>query len=129
MSSNSCGRAIAFLSAALLLSAQVSWQYNINFIGKSFGIPGNATYDYIIVGGGTAGNALATRLAQHGAFSVAVIEAGGFYEIDNGNASVIPYLALQSAGPTLDGVNPRIDWLIETTPQAVRRTAPSDTHR
>ena len=30
-----------------------------------FGIPGeNATYDYVIIGGGTAGLTLATRLAE-----------------------------------------------------------------
>lgn len=37
----------------------------------------NASFDYVIVGGGTAGLTLATRLAQNGSFSVAVVEAGG----------------------------------------------------
>ena len=58
--------------------------------GSSFGVPGvNASFDYVIVGGGTAGLTLATRLAENPAVTVAVIEAGGFYEEDNGDISVI----------------------------------------
>lgn len=55
-----------------------------------FGVPGtDATFDYVIVGGGTAGLTLATRLAE-GNVTVAVVEAGGLYETDNGNLSVVP---------------------------------------
>jgi len=51
-----------------------------------FGTPGeNATYDYVIIGGGTAGLTLATRLAEDESISVAVVEAGDFYEKDHGN--------------------------------------------
>ncbi|KAE8386434.1 hypothetical protein BDV23DRAFT_175414 [Aspergillus alliaceus] len=40
--------------------------------GNSFGLPGeNATYDYIVVGGGTAGNAIAARLALDPAMTFA----------------------------------------------------------
>lgn len=45
-----------------------------------------------MIGGGTAGLAIASRLAE--TVSVAVIEAGGFYEIENGNQSVVPWYAL-----------------------------------
>ena len=45
--------------------------------GSAFGVPGNASYDYVVVGGGTAGVTVATRLAQDGRFSVALVEAGG----------------------------------------------------
>lgn len=49
-------------------------------LGSSFGVPGNnASYEYIIVGGGTAGLTIATRLAEQQSGRVAVIEAGGFY--------------------------------------------------
>lgn len=58
--------------------------------GNSFGIPGNETYDFVIVGGGTAGLAMAMRLAEDGTQSVAVIEAGGFYQLESGNLSVVP---------------------------------------
>ena len=37
----------------------------------------NKTFDYIIVGGGTAGLALANRLSEDADISVLVIEAGG----------------------------------------------------
>ena len=53
---------------------------------NSFGVPGiHATYDYVVVGGGTAGLTIAARLAEDSDVSVAVIEAGGFYQQDNGN--------------------------------------------
>ena len=79
-------------------------------IGDHFGIPGEpASFDYIIVGGGTAGLPLARRLAADGS-AVAVIEAGGFYEIENGNRSEIP--AYATAPP-----NPSLDWQITTEPQ------------
>lgn len=39
----------------------------------------DATYDYVVVGGGTAGITIAARLAEH-KYRVALIEAGGFYE-------------------------------------------------
>lgn len=58
--------------------------------GTKFGVPGNATFDYVVVGGGTAGLAVAYRLAESGQHSVAMIEAGGFYQLENGNQSVVP---------------------------------------
>lgn len=62
---------------------------------SAFGYPGiNATYDYVIVGGGTAGLTLAARLAETKNYSVAVVEAGSFYDITNGNNSVVPLLDL-----------------------------------
>ncbi|KAF3762736.1 putative GMC oxidoreductase [Cryphonectria parasitica EP155] len=83
-----------------------------------FGVPGtNATYDYVIVGGGTAGLTLATRLAEANA-SVAVVEAGGFYETDNGNLSVVPGYATYFTGSELNNFQPLIDWGIATTEQA-----------
>lgn len=74
-----------------------------------------------VLGGGTAGLTIAGRLAANPATSVAVIEAGGFYEIDNGNGSVIPALApLQHVGSLPDDTQPLIDWGFVTVPQAVR---------
>ena len=40
------------------------------------------TFDYVVVGGGTAGSVIATRLAQND-FKVALIEAGGYYELES----------------------------------------------
>ena len=113
------GAFILYTSVAATVQARSFQQNNLNLIGKSFGIPGNATYDYIIVGGGTAGNTVATRLAQRDSCSVAVVEAGGFYEINNGNLSVVPSTAAYFAGADPDDVNPSVDWGIVTTPQAV----------
>ena len=89
-------------------------------LGTPFGAPGtNATFDYVIVGGGTAGLTTATRLASAGV-SVAVIEAGGFYEIDNGNKSVVPGYANYYTGSDPNNYQPLIDWGFVTTPQMVQ---------
>ena len=86
--------------------------------GSSFGGPGQpAIYDYIVVGGGTAGLTVAARLAENA--SVAVIEAGGFYEFGAGNLSQIPLLDIYWAGKDKNDTNPLVDWDFTTTPQAV----------
>jgi choline dehydrogenase len=58
-------------------------------LGNSFGNPGvNATFDYVVVGAGLAGALTASRLAEAlPNMTVAVIEAGSFAEISNGNYS------------------------------------------
>ena len=89
-------------------------------LGSSFGVPGiNATFDYVIVGGGTAGLTIAARLAEDPSLAVAVVEAGGFYEVDNGDLSVIPALAVFGSGSDPRDFQPLIDWGFVTTPQAV----------
>lgn len=91
-----------------------------SLLGSSFGVPGNQSFDYVIIGGGTAGLTLANRLSENTAFSVAVIEAGGFYEIDNGNVSQIPLNAPIGTDKTTSNYNPLVDWGFVTTPQKVR---------
>ena len=89
-------------------------------LGSSFGVPGrNATFEYIVVGGGTAGLTLATRLAEQQSGRVAVIEAGNFYEISNGNISQVPATDGAYTGRSKDDWQPLIDWGYVTTPQAV----------
>lgn len=81
-----------------------------------FGVPGtNATFEYVIVGGGTAGLALATRLAAK--YTVAVVEAGGFYETDNGNLSVVPGYSTYFTGSDAENFQPLVDWGISTVKQ------------
>lgn len=86
--------------------------------GSSIAQPGNATFDYVIIGGGTAGLTVASRLAENHAISVAVIEAGGFYEIDSGNISVVPGYSTFYAGTSPNDTDSKIDWDFVTTPQA-----------
>ncbi|KAE8308099.1 putative GMC oxidoreductase [Aspergillus transmontanensis] len=76
-----------------------------------------STYDYVIVGGGTAGNTIGSRLAEAG-LSVAIIEAGSFYEIESPLKSTIPagYNLLVGSDP--ENVNVPVDWGIVTVPQA-----------
>lgn len=89
-------------------------------LGSSFGVPGNQTFDYIVIGGGTAGLTIASRLAEQHAGSVAVIEAGSFYEVDNSNLTQIPANDAYYVGTDLDDWQPGVDWGFHTTPQAVR---------
>ncbi|KAL1855180.1 hypothetical protein Plec18170_004596 [Paecilomyces lecythidis] len=85
-------------------------------LGNSFAGPGNASYEYIVVGGGNAGLPLAVRLAEAGK-RVAVIEAGSFYEIGNSNYSQIPFLAPAFTGKDINSVSPQVDWQIQTVVQ------------
>lgn len=89
---------------------------------SAFGYPGiNATYDYVVVGGGTAGLTLATRLAEANQ-SVAVVEAGSFYETTNGNNSVVPLLDLTGIAfiDTSEAFTPQplMDWSLLSEPIA-----------
>ncbi|OQE37365.1 hypothetical protein PENCOP_c010G07203 [Penicillium coprophilum] len=87
-------------------------------LGTSFGIPGaNTTFDYVVVGGGNAGLTIASRLAENQTVSVAVIEAGGFYETDNGNYSIVPGYSSYYTGSDPADYQPLIDWGFSTQPQ------------
>ncbi|MCJ1462395.1 hypothetical protein MMC07_000996 [Pseudocyphellaria aurata] len=119
MFSRFCFAGLLFGSAVLVHAAPT----NLNqldarrLLGSSFGVPGsNQTFDYVVLGGGNAGLTIATRLAETA--TVAVVEAGSFYEIDNGNLSQIPADDIWFAGKDKDDFNPLIDWGFQTTPQA-----------
>lgn len=87
---------------------------------SAFGYPGrNASFDYVVVGGGTSGLTLASRLAATSA-SVAVVEAGGFYEVENGNNSVVPLYSLTGIAfiDPSPGFTPQplMDWSLVSEP-------------
>ena len=117
-----CGLwASAALASSLLGQRQTTTDETAT-TGYSFGAPGaNASFDYVIVGGGTAGLVLATRLAENSSISVAVIEAGGFYEADDGNISTTPAYDIFYSGTDPNDTNPLVDWGFVTQPQAVSR--------
>ncbi|KAI0062569.1 aryl-alcohol oxidase-like protein [Artomyces pyxidatus] len=66
-------------------------------------------YDFVVVGAGTAGNVVASRLSENPAFSILVIEAGG----DNAGIEEleIPFNAPAALG------NASLFWNYTTTPQ------------
>ena len=91
-----------------------------SLVGSHFGVPGlPGSFDYVIAGGGTAGLALARRLAANSSFTVAVVEAGDFYEFSNGNLSEIPAEAAAFVGSNPVQKNPLLDWYQYTERQAV----------
>ena len=67
------------------------------------------SYDFVLVGGGTAGLVLATRLSENPSLQVAVLEAGKA-RLDDFRIKV-PALA-----PSMLG-NPEYDWNFKTVPQ------------
>ena len=108
------------LTSGLLAEATVN-QFSSpgRLTGTSFGVSNrNATYDYVIIGGGLAGSVIAARLVENSNASVAVVEAGNFYEYTNGNYSQIPFWSEQGAGSSLSTDNvPGVDWSLLTEPQ------------
>ncbi|KAI0653729.1 GMC oxidoreductase [Cubamyces menziesii] len=69
----------------------------------------NHTFDFVIIGGGTAGLALAARLSEDPNISVAVLEAGKAHFNDE--------LVLGVQGWMRQFMNPEYDWRFFTLPQ------------
>ena len=69
----------------------------------------NQRFDYIVVGGGTAGLAVASRLAERQDLQIGVLEAGGSIEHDD-NVRIPAFY-----GRAISGEN---DWCFQTVAQA-----------
>jgi choline dehydrogenase len=78
----------------------------------------DATYDYVIIGGGTAGLTLAARLSEDNGTTVSVIEAGSYYQITNPLLSSTPAGDIFWTGSSPLDVNPGVDWGFITSAQA-----------
>ena len=116
------GGLAASLSSAASIGARDDYASSTS--NHSSGKDHNPEFDYIVVGGGTGGLAVAARLVETGRFNVAVIEAGGYYEQDNGNFSSTPGFWTAGTGtddkdPTI--FNPLVDWGFITQPMKVCR--------
>ena len=108
---------IAASTAYAVSTAHSSWEPPPQ---RTLGTPGtNASYDYVVIGGGTASLTIASRLSEDPRLRVAVVEQGGFYELDNGNLSTVPAYCTAFAGTDPNDTNPLIDWSFVTSPQAV----------
>lgn len=87
-------------------------------LGTAAGIPGqDATFDYVIIGGGTAGLVMANRLSANPNITVAVVEAGALYQITNPLLSETPAGDVVFVGADSKDSNPLVDWDFVTEPQ------------
>ncbi|KAI0672931.1 alcohol oxidase [Trametes maxima] len=84
---------------------------NLSFTHASGTLPAtiNQTFDYVIIGGGTAGLVVAARLTEDPSVSVVVVEAG-VHHVDEPLVDT-PELFGRTVG------NPAFDWGFMTTPQ------------
>ncbi|KAI0015262.1 glucose-methanol-choline oxidoreductase [Xylariomycetidae sp. FL0641] len=85
-------------------------------VASSWAAPNHLrSFDYVIVGGGTAGLTVANRLTEDPRVTVAVIEAGTSVQDVVGNLSEVPAYAsaIQSEATT----NLDLGWGFQTTPQ------------
>lgn len=96
--------------------SQAQAQQDLGALAGAIGL--DATFDYVIVGGGTAGLVLANRLSANSSITVAVVEAGFFYQVTNPILGRTPVGDVIFAGADPSDTNPLVDWNFVTTPQA-----------
>ncbi|KAL0932302.1 choline dehydrogenase [Colletotrichum truncatum] len=73
-------------------------------------------YDYVVVGGGTAGSTIAYRLAEAG-YTVAVVEAGLSYELGKPVVGPAPLGDIIGVGSNPIDSIPTVDYGLKTVPQ------------
>lgn len=83
---------------SVLLTVQASAIHSFAVEDKAF--------DYVVVGGGTGGSVIATRLAQN-SFTVVLVEAGGLYEFES--LAAVPAADVLTAGSD-PNTKSAVDW-------------------
>ncbi|KAJ6097566.1 hypothetical protein N7499_001940 [Penicillium canescens] len=94
-----------FRAILVALALQVSSVAGEEFERRS-GPLVDQTFDYVVVGGGTGGAVIATRLAQN-EFKVALVEAGGYYELQS--LAAVPAADVLPVGADPNTYSP-VDW-------------------
>ena len=97
---------MASLASQLITIAIVALQRQLVHNNAAARTQWNQTYDYVVVGAGSAGSVLAARLTENPLVTVLVIEAGGA-------ASVITDMPAQA----WNGLGGQNDWGYYTVPQ------------
>ena len=92
------------------VTRQTASGFVVGNLGSLAATPGvSATYDYVVVGGGTGGIPLAVRLAESGA-TVALVEAGEYLVIGGAAPDTTPNADVQGVGADPSQINPEQDW-------------------
>jgi len=100
-------RFATYYSPILLLAASIS---PTALCESTIHTESNNVFDYVIVGGGTAGLVIASRLSEDPSITVAILEAGNF-ERNNPNVTTTTELGV--------GRNTALDWQYESEPQEI----------
>ncbi|KAK7999608.1 alcohol oxidase [Apiospora arundinis] len=105
------------IAAVLIIAWRSLLAYSAPVEGENEKRQLGGTYDYVIVGGGTAGLALAERLSEDPNLAVAVIEAGTYYQVTNPVLSTTPAGDSFFVGADPSDTNSLVDWNFVTVPQ------------
>ncbi|GAA5936260.1 uncharacterized protein JCM15063_002761 [Sporobolomyces koalae] len=104
---------LAVASASSLTKQPLDWRLKARSTVTDYASLAGQTFDYVIVGGGTAGLVIANRLTENASVTVAVIEAGN-------DGSAVQDSILSPAQAYLAGIanlNSEYDWHYQTTNQ------------